>query len=325
MDNMEMPRVIDVLLFDGVNILDVAGPVQAFDVATGRQGKKAYSHRFVSMDGQSVKASCGLTMGCDARLSAGARETDLIVPGGDVAPSMRNPALLDIIRQRFDAGNNSRLISICSGALILAASGVLDGCEATSHWSRAQQVAVEFPTVRWNFDRIFTLSDRIYTSAGVSSGIDLALAMIGNDLGSLAARAVAQELVVYLRRTGGQSQFSELLQAQFTTDETLTQLIDRIVNEPGHPWQLEDLAAAAHMTPRTLSRKFHKAFGTPPVHYVEKIRVARARSLLDENVPLKTVAGLCGFGDVQRMRRGFKRQLGVGLADYVAHFSPSIH
>lgn len=320
MDKYPKPRTIDILLFDGVNLLDVAGPVQAFESARF-DGIAIYKHRYVSVGGGPVRAACGMNLLVEAALSASSASDDLLIPGGRGVDALTGSAeALDIIRQWNARHTDSRLISICSGALVLAASGILDGKIATTHWSRLADTE-NHPAVRWDLDRICTRSGRIYTSAGVTTGIDLALAIIHADCGNAVALAAARELVVQLRRTGGQSQYAMHLAGQFTDDDGLGRLIELVIAAPEREWTLELLADVAGMNARTLSRRFKTYLDTTPARFVERVRVDQARALLSERVPLKRVACASGFGDYQRMRRAFRRQLGVDPATYAETFA----
>ncbi|MCF2870742.1 DJ-1/PfpI family protein [Octadecabacter sp. G9-8] len=323
MDKRPRPRTLDVFIFEGVNILDVAGPVQAFDTARF-DAQKMYHHRYVSLDGRPVRASCGLTLMADGQLSDQSPADDLLIPGGGVDQFLGHDALLQIVAAKASASGDGRIISICSGALILAAAGVLDACVATTHWRREAKVQT-YPNVLWDLDRISTESERIYTSAGVTTGIDLALAIIRQDCGNAAALEVAREMVVQLRRTGGQSQYAMHLAGQFTPDDHLTRLIENIVAQPERDWTLDALATGAGMNSRTLSRRFNKYLDLPPAQFVEKIRVDHARGLLSDNIPLQTVAVKSGFGDLQRMRRAFQRRFGINLGEYLSVFGPDTH
>jgi transcriptional regulator GlxA family with amidase domain len=310
--------MIDVLLFEDVNLLDVSGPVQAFKTAH-INGRRRYHLRFVSLDGKSVTACCGLTLGVDAKLSAGSGTNDLLIPGGAGVDALAaNQKVREIIQHRA-ANGDARLISVCSGALILASAGILDGLVATTHWSRLADTH-KYKNVLWDLDRICTSSDRVFTSAGVTTGIDLALAIIRADCGADAALEVARELVVQLRRTGGQSQYAMHLAGQFTRDDALTRLIEQVVSQPQIDWTLDALANTAGMNARTLSRHFKRDLDETPAHFVEKVRVDHARGLLMENLPPKQVAIDSGFGDLQRMRRAFQRRFGVGVSEYRSVF-----
>lgn len=320
MDTSPRRRCIDVLLFDGVNVLDVTGPVQAFDVARFN-GKRVYSTRFLCLSGNSVTASCGLVLGAEGTLADAHLDSDFLIPGGagiDTVAARQD--LQDHLRQRQSRPGDSRLISICSGALALAKAGILDGRPASTHWSRAAQLAA-YPKVCWDLDRIFTLDRRLYTSAGVTAGLDLALAIIREDCGGIVALQVARDLVVQLRRTGGQNQYATYLAAQFTEDEGLARLIECVVSDPGRAWTRESLADTAHMSSRTLARRFKEHLAMTPTEFVERTRVERARVLISEHLPLKAVATKSGFGDLQRLRRAFQRQLNTDPTSYAAIFS----
>lgn len=320
MDNLENFRLIDVFIFDDVNILDIAGPVQAFDSALAK-GARKYKHRYVSLDGEPVKASCGLTLVAQSKLSARSKADDLLIPGGKgVDVLLENQKLHSVIASWADHEVDHRVISICSGSLLLAAAGILEGKEATTHWSREASAKTLFPNVLWDLEKIYTTSNQIYTSAGVSTGIDLALSIIGNDCGAASALHVAQELVVYLKRSGGQSQFSNFLISQYQLRPDISSLAKRIVEEPANEWTLESMAYETSMSARTLSRKFIHQLGVTPVQFVEQTRTDHARNLLSNGASLQTAASISGFGDLQRMRRSFKRQLGLGVKEYLDRF-----
>ncbi|MEH6632370.1 MAG: helix-turn-helix domain-containing protein [Halopseudomonas aestusnigri] len=315
-------RMIDVFVFNGVNLLDISGPVQAFHSTPGTK-KTPYKHRFITMDGGNALTSCGMEIVAQGSVNNLTDQADFLIPGGGgVDNYLNNEKLAEVLRVFLANSDTSRLISICSGSLILAAAGILDGREATTHWSRAQMAQSMFPNVDWKLDTIYTKSDRIYTSAGVSTGIDLALSIIEEDHGTSISLDVAQELVVYLRRNGGQRQFSHLLEAQIKLEPKLLQLVDKITNNPAQNWTLSELADQANMSPRTLDRKFNQALNTSPVQFVELTRLNQARVLLSKGVSMKQVAGLCGFGDLQRMRRSFTRHLGITTTEYIQHFGP---
>lgn len=318
-DISQKTRSIDVLLFDDVNLLDVSGPVQAFNTAVVGDQKR-YKVRYVSLDGRPVTAGCGLRMTPDAALPTATTSDDLLIPGGaGVDALISNPTVHAIISNHLGRTPNGRVISICSGALLLAAAGVLDGRTATTHWSRLTDTK-QFGRVLWDLDQICTAQDRVFTSAGVTTGIDLALSIIRADCGASVALAVARELVMQLRRTGGQSQYAMHLAGQFTKDDTLTRLIEQVVAEPHLNWTLAAMAETAGLNPRTLSRHFKRDLQENPAQFVERVRVDHARGLMADKLPLKQVARLSGFGDLQRMRRAFLRRFGIHISDYVNAF-----
>ncbi|WP_421782447.1 GlxA family transcriptional regulator [Kiloniella litopenaei] len=338
-------REIGVLVFENVNLLDISGPVQAFHSASGPEtmvktsiqekekirnstevpphSLPLYTHRFLSLDGKSITTSCGMVVLPHGKITDLNPHSDLLIPGGiGVDQLLENETLLKLLREFHTDNKDRRLISICSGALILAASGVLDGREATTHWSREQMAKERFPNVNWKLNTIYTKSDQIYTSAGVSTGIDLAMAIIEEDHGISNSLDVAQELVVYLRRNGGQKQFSDLLEAQKRLEPKLLQLVDKISTDLCRNWTLSELSKEANMTPRTLDRRFNQTLGASPVQFVELTRLNQARILLAKGVSMKQVANLCGFGDLQKMRRSFLRNLGITTTEYLQHFGP---
>lgn len=321
-------RQIDVFVYTGMNILDVAGPVQAFSSAI-MNGEFAYQHRFISLDGAPVMACCGMRVQADCALDEGKTQNDLLVPGGyGVDKYFSNLVLQNTLKKYAQSKKNNRIISICSGALLLADAGLLDGLEATTHWGREAQSREQFPHVDWNLDKIYIAPQdqhkKIYTSAGVTTGIDLALSIIAQDLGAKAALEVARELVVYLKRSGGQSQFSNYLVQQYEAKSSgkdgMARLVGEINQQPTRPWTLDTMAHFSEMNARTLTRKFQSQFATTPAEFVEQVRIDKARELLSQGLVLKQVASTSGFGDVQRMRRAFKRRLGVTLQDYVKGF-----
>ncbi|WP_323782990.1 GlxA family transcriptional regulator [Leisingera sp.] len=313
-------RRIDVLLFDGVNALDVSGPVQAFAEAR-REGSMLYVPRFVSMGGKPVRASCGLSLTADAPVDAKSDADDLLVPGGvGIDPQLMSTELVRTVSAWTKGRSERRVIAVCSGALLLAQAGVLDGLAATTHWSRAAMVRDRFPAVRWEMDRIYVEHPHVMTSAGVTAGIDLALAVIRRDHGPTVALTVGRELVVQTRRSGGQAQFSPALDAQHSAEPAIALLVEAIVSDPSRDWTLAAMAAAAATSERTLSRRFHAATSSSPSKFVERIRVEHARDGLSSGTPIQTVAARSGFGDAQRMRRAFVRHLGVTAADYAKMF-----
>lgn len=318
MDNIDLVRKIDVLIFDGVNMLDIAGPVQAFEAAK-INGRKKYKIRFISTHRDTVRACCGLQLTADNKIPTNANDDDLLIPGGDgVDDLIANATVQNLIQKRFKG--DGRIISICSGALVLASAGILDGLKATTHWSRLADTQ-NYPEVDWDLDRISISQENIFTSAGVTTGIDLALSLIQKDCGPSAALDVARELVVQLRRTGGQSQYAFHLAGQFAKGGILATLIEKIVTQPHLDWPLEAMAETAGMNARTLSRHFKRNTQHTPAQFVEKVRTDHARSLMLDNIPLKQVATNSGFGDIQRMRRAFQRQFGVLLSEYQNKFT----
>lgn len=292
------------LVFPRFQLLDAAGPIAAFEVA-GR-----YDLRVVSRDGGPVRSSSGITWITDALPRASEIDTLLVSGGQGVDETLQDDRLLRFVR-RVAARERARVASVCSGSLLLGAAGVLDGRRATTHWSRSDQFQQLFPQVRLDADRIFVKQGSVWTSAGISAGIDLAVAMIAEDHGQALARAVAQELVVYYRRPGGQSQFSSLLALQGGQGR-FDPLLDHVRRHLAERHSVEDLAQRACMSPRHFAREFGARTGVTPAKAVERLRVEAARTALEEGAAsVQRVALDCGFGDVERMRRSFLRLLGV--------------
>lgn len=313
-----MTRAINVLLFENVNLLDVAGPVQAFEAAKV-DDQSAYDVRFLSLDGKPVRASCGLQIRPNMRFSTDAVGTDLLIPGGPgVDAQMADKKVLDLIRQCHNG--DGRMISVCSGAMVLAAAGLLNGLRATTHWSRLEQTKA-YPKVTWDLDQICIAQGKVITSAGVTTGIDLAIHLIETDFGKSLALSVARELIVQLRRTGGQNQYAMYLVGKFEEDDPMAKLVGKIIAEPHLEWSIDSMAEVSNTHPRTLSRRFKRDIEETPAQFVEGVRVDHARKLLEGATPLKLVAAKSGFGDLQRMRRAFQRRFGVQVTEYRKMFS----
>lgn len=314
-------RQLDVLLFDDLNILDVAGPVQTFSSAND-EDNSFYEVRHVSVDGGSVTSSCGLKLGVDGVASIGPDAQDLLIPGGrGVDEALKDSRIGELITDWHNLVGDRRIISVCSGALLLANAGILDGHQATTHWSRGQQVRAMFPNVTWDINRLYFNKGQIKTSAGVTSGIDLALAIVRQDCGTLVALRVARELVVYLKRAGGQDQFADLLEAQFSAEKELVVLVDALLDSPQKDWTLERMADFSGLTPRTLTRRFAAHPGQTPAKFLERIRVKRAADTLSAGAPVGRAMEIAGFSDFQQMQRAFKRQLDSTVGNYQQRFS----
>lgn len=319
-----LTRTIDVLLFEGVNLLDVAGPVQVFQEAQ-RWNTSSYSLRFVSIDGRAVRACCGLAMQVDGKANLAADATDLLIPGGQgVDQALNNAEIRTLIEGWLDKGQQTRLISICSGALLLANAGILNDRLATTHWSRESQAVKRFPHVKWQLDRIYSIDGRLYTSAGVTAGIDLALAIIREDQGRACALAVARELVVFLQRSGGQLQFTDILKSQYSGDGSLDSLVDAIIARPDRAWTLDLMAEFVGVTPRTLTRRCARSFHESPMKVLERVRVQLSSEMISHSMPVAKAAASAGFGDLQRMQRAWKRQMGTTLGEYSKRFVPRV-
>ena len=302
-----MPHRLGLLIFPGFQILDAAGPIGAFEIA-GRYGGGAYAIETLAIEPGPVRSSSGVCMAATAAV-AGAPYDTLMVAGGDgtYAASHDAPTLAFV---GAAAARASRIASVCSGAFLLAAAGLLDGRRATTHWSRTTDFARRFPQVRLEPDRIFVRDDPVWTSAGITAGIDLALAMIADDLGEDIARKTAQQLVVYRRRPGGQSQFSALLELE-RPDARFGALLGWARERLAEPLGVERLADQAAMSPRHFARAFAAETGVTPAKAIERLRVEAARERIEAGPePIDRVAERAGFRDPERMRRAFLRAFG---------------
>jgi transcriptional regulator GlxA family with amidase domain len=316
-------RAIEVLAYQAVQLLDVTGPLQVFasanDMAQAQGAALPYAIRVVAMERQGVETSSGLGLATHALPAGNAPLDTLIVAGGKgVKAAVANAALLDWLRGR--AASARRVASVCTGAFLLGASGMLDGRRATTHWSYCTEFARSYPRVKVEPDPIFINDGRIWTSAGVTAGIDLALALVEADLGRTIALALARHLVVFLKRSGGQAQFSTALSLQAAEDE-FGSLHDWINTHLADEITLPLLAEQAGMSERSFSRRYVAATGMTPGRAVERLRVEAARRLLSESRhPVKRIAQRCGFGSEETMRRSFARVLAVTPQDYRVRF-----
>jgi transcriptional regulator GlxA family with amidase domain len=316
-------RTVLIVLFDGVQSLDVTGPLEVFAGARDHQGKRAYLVRTASLGGAPVRTTSGLAITPDADL----REQDqagppdlLIVPGGEGA-RRRDPDLVAWIRGQ--APRAKRVASVCTGAFLLAEAGLLDGGRATTHWSQCAALRDQYPAIEVDPGPIFIKDGNVATSAGVTAGIDLALALVEDDLGRDMALAIARHLVVFLRRPGNQSQFSAQLSAQVATRAPLRDVQQWIAEHPAGDLSVEALAGKASLSPRHFARAFAAEVGMPPGRYVERTRLEAARRHLEDTAEgIEQTARACGYRTPEAMRRAFIEALGVSPAEYRRRFRP---
>ncbi|MHB0770121.1 GlxA family transcriptional regulator [Bradyrhizobium sp. 5.13L] len=314
---------MEVLAYPAVQLLDVTGPLQVFATANEQVvqagGTAPYVLRVVAKDRSCVAASSGLEVVTDALPHSAAALDTLVVAGGPgVDLAATDPALLAWLRRRVRKAR--RVASVCTGAFLLGASGALDGRRAVTHWSYCAELARRFPAVRVESDPIFVRDGAMWTSAGVTAGIDLALALVEEDLGRTTALAVARYLVVFLKRPGGQAQFSETLSLQSAEDE-FGALHDWIIKHLSGHLSLSRLANQAGMSERSFSRHYARATGQTPLRAIERLRVEAARRMLSETrLPVKRISQRCGFGSEETMRRSFLRVLSTAPQDYRRRF-----
>jgi transcriptional regulator GlxA family with amidase domain len=318
-------RLVEYFLYPGATGLDIIGPLDVFSAATHmlrqRQGAhKGYQAVFSAERPGPVKLNSGLCLHADLAMGAGKPPDILLLPGGlNAEPMTRNKKLIDRIRSK--AKKAQQIVSVCNGAFILAACGLLKDKNVTTHWDSAKRLADLFPEIKVCADAIYICDGHIWTSAGVTAGIDLALAMVEEHHGPALAMDVARMLVLYLRRPGGQSQFSAPMELQSKAGKQFGELHDWILKNLGEPLTVESLADRVAMSPRNFCRRFAKKTGSTPGNYVAAMRLARARELLESSdMAMEGIAQTCGFVREERFRRTFVRHLGITPSQYRLHF-----
>lgn len=322
-------RDIAVLGFDGVQTLDVVGPMEVFALAN-RYAKTAvppYRVTLASPKGGTLHTNAGLQLAGSTVLADLSPQLDTLVIAGGSEVALRaaiaDAALMGQLTDR--ATHTRRTASVCVGAMVLAASGLLDGRRATTHWEFCGLMQQMFPAVQVEPDAIFVAAAPFYTSAGVTAGIDLSLALVEADCGSAVALAVARNLVLFMRRPGGQSQYSAGLQLQAMATPRLRKLVTAIVEDPSGDLRAPQLADRVGMSERTFQRVFRKETGLTPAHFVEAARVDRAKALLEtSHWPLERVASRAGFGSMDALHRAFQKRVGVTPGVYRERFGPAV-
>ncbi|MFI6074160.1 GlxA family transcriptional regulator [Actinoplanes sp. NPDC051343] len=312
-----MPNRVTALVFDGMKMLDLAGPFEVF--AEAAKFGARYELDVRSADGRPVRSSTGIPVPVDGPVSAATEVGTALIVGGDAVPTTPVSPLL-IAAAAALSGQADRTASICTGAFILAAAGLLDGRRATTHWQHARLLAAAYPRVRVEPDAIYVQDGTIFTSAGVSAGIDLALALVERDHGEELARSVAQSLVVFLQRPGGQSQFSPSLALPRPGVPVLRQITDAVVADPAADHSVTAMATRAHVSPRHLSRLFRTELGSTPAKYVESVRVDAAMRLLHLGESVTACAQRVGVGSPETLRRMFLARIGVSPRAYQQRF-----
>ncbi|KOU02981.1 GlxA family transcriptional regulator [Streptomyces californicus] len=310
-------RTVLTVLFDGVQSLDVTGPMEVFAGASRARGA-SYGLRTASLDGGPVRTTSGLTLVPDGSLADAPVPHTLLVPGGHGTRGA-HPELTAWLREH--APRAERLVSVCTGALLLAEAGLLDGHRVTTHWNSCERLARHFPAVHVDPDPIFVRDGRLATSAGVTAGIDLALALVEEDHGRELALTIARHLVVFLRRPGNQAQFSAQLSAQTAQRAPLREVQLWIDRNPAADLGVDALAARARLSPRHFARAFRAETGTTPGRYVERVRLEHARRLLEDSSDgVEQVARASGYGTPEAMRRAFVKTLATAPAEYRRRF-----
>ncbi|MFI1761134.1 GlxA family transcriptional regulator [Streptomyces sp. NPDC020800] len=313
-------RTLLFVLFDGVQSLDVTGPLEVFAGAE-QHTPGTYRIRTASLDGGPVRTSSGLTLVPDEALTQASDPHTLLVPGG-LGTRSPDPRLTAWLRTHGPRAR--RLVSVCTGAVLLAAAGLLDGRRATTHWSYCDKLARDHPAVEVDPEPIYVRDGDVSTSAGVTSGIDLALALVEEDLDRGVALDGARHLVVFLRRPGNQAQFSAQLAAQTAQREPLREVQQWITEHPEGDLSVESLAARARLSPRHFARAFREETGMTPGRYVDRVRLEHARRLLEETSDgIEEISRASGYGTSEAMRRAFLKALGTPPAEYRRRFHPA--
>lgn len=308
------PRSVTLVIFDGFQALDLAGPYDVFAEA-------GYECRILAPRAGPIRSNMGLPVLAAGIADAdpGSTDTLMVVGGSGVFAAVAQQDLVGWIRAA--AGHAHRVTSVCSGAFLLAEAGLLDGRRVTTHWGDADRLARDFPTVDVDCEPIFIRDGRLWTSAGVTAGMDLALALVEADLGREVALDIARDLVLYLRRPGNQSQFGVPLWSAQPTTDVLRKVVDAIHTSPGGRHSIADLASVAGLSPRHLQRRFTKEIGIPPAAYVERARIEAAqRALAERDDPVESIARRYGFGTAETLRRAFHRLVGIAPSDYRDRF-----
>ncbi|WP_101789704.1 GlxA family transcriptional regulator [Nonomuraea indica] len=316
---MQQRRVVFVV-YDGFQSLDLVGPYEVFQYA-GRV-KGGYACDLVAPRPGSVRSSSGLPVHAGfgvADLAPDSVDTLVLAGGRGVDQARHDP---DLVRWVAAAGAGARRVaSVCSGAFLLAAAGLAEGRRITTHWARATELAETHPTVRVDRNPIFIRDGNVWSSAGVTAGMDLALALVEDDLGQEVALSVARYMVLFLRRPGDQSQFSVALWSGQPSTDPIRAAVRAIHGDPGASHGILDLARHAGLSPRHLQRRFTAEVGTPPSAYVERVRVEAAqRALAESDDPVETIARRYGFGTAETLRRTFHRRFGIAPSDYRDRF-----
>jgi transcriptional regulator GlxA family with amidase domain len=295
---------IGFIVLPGFQVMSI-GALTVFEFANKEMGEPVYDVRLLSETGGSIRSSIGISVATEPFDDA---NFDTLIVGGSAVVGSLTPGVIKFLCQALE--RSRRVASTCTGAFVLAEAGLLDGRRATTHWHRARDLQARFPKVKVDADRIFIIDGPVWTSAGMTAGIDLALAMIEQDIGADVARAVARQLVVYHRRTGGQSQFSALLELAPKSDRIQSALAFAKRNLD-KPLTVGQLAEAAHLSPRQFSRAFRAETGQSPAKALENLRIEAARLMMEQSRhPIGVIARQTGFADRDRMRRAFLRTFG---------------
>jgi len=307
---LPMPRAhkLFLLAYEGCQLLDVTGPAAVFGAANEAAGRTVYDVRIVSPAGGVFVSNSGVAV--MSRKIGGQPDTLLVAGGSKGLPAVI--ARADVRRWlRRVAPKAKRYGSVCTGAFVLAAAGLLDGKRVATHWASCARLAERHPALSVDADALYVVDGKVWTSAGVTTGIDMALALVEADLGAATANLIARHFVLYARRPGYQSQFSPLLQAQSEAEAPFARLVEWMQTHLDRPLDVPTLARRAGLTERSFYRKFTEATGKTPAQFVERLRLDAARALLAKDMPLKAIAGKVGLGSSARLGAAFERGFGM--------------
>ncbi|WP_431967914.1 GlxA family transcriptional regulator [Actinacidiphila sp. bgisy160] len=313
------PLTVRVFVFPGVRLLDVTGPIEVF--ASANECGGPYRVQIVSEDGADVVTAAGTRLSADLSVEDLHEPCDvLVIPGGPEWETLiKDDALLDAVRELSRQARCTA--SVCTGAFFLAAAGLLDGRRAATHWRHTRELGLRYPSVKVEPDAIFVRDGKMMTSAGVTAGIDLSLALVEEHYGAKIARSVAKDMVVFMQRPGGQSQFSARSRVPHPRREMLREVLDSVAENPGANHSLSAMARRAGVSVRHITRLFYDEVGTSPGRYVEQVRLEAAQAMLESgDDPTAVVARRTGFGSPESLRRAFVRHLGVTPAAFRASF-----
>jgi len=305
---LPMAHKLFILAYDGCQLLDLTGPAAVFGAANETAGRPVYDLQIVAADGGLVTTNCGVAL--HAKKIGGQPDT-LLVAGGSrgLKAAMTHEGTRKWL-QRV-APRTDRYGSVCTGAFVLASAGLLDGKRVATHWASCARLAEKFPALSVDAEALYVVDGKVWTSAGVTTGIDMALALVEADLGAATANLIARHFVLYARRPGYQSQFSPMLQAQAAADAPFASLIDWMQDHLDRELDVPTLARHAGYSERSFYRKFTEATGKTPAHFVEDLRLDAARTLLSKGLALKTIAGRVGLKSSSRLGQAFERRFGM--------------
>jgi transcriptional regulator GlxA family with amidase domain len=304
--------------FDGCQLLDVAGPCSVFGIANHVTGRPLYDVKVVSPRGGLVATSCGVSLAALAIGSVSPKTVDTVLVSGGQLAAMRDSIAPAATRRWLKrcAQESQRFGSVCTGTYVLAELGALDGHRVTTHWADCETLAAQFPDLSVDREALFIVSGHIWTSAGISTGIDMALAMVEADHGRPVADRVAKSMVLYARRPGYQSQFSEMLNAQIASGAPFADLINWLESRIGQPIDIATMANRCGLTERTFYRKFVASIGQTPAKFILNTRLEKARTLLATDLPLKVIADRVGMGSATRLSLAFERKFGLSPSTF---------